>query len=251
MNKKILLSLCVSTVLILSSCGLSDTVPSEQDTSSTGTVSSEQDTSSTVPDLDFNQQEKKPDVSKPSSVAEYDAVVISIDESNIHEIGETIEYIDVSFSEFSIIDTDTLPETIEESSFKHYNIYVDENGALKEEYTYIFATYDVTNITDTKQEYNFRSSSFVVLNSNLEIIDSSVECSYISDAGEGREAYTRVMDAGETQTVTTGYIIKKELVDSDDLYFMPTLSMGDVTVSMGDTTLSMGDDSGDKVVKVS
>ena len=148
----------------------------------------------------------------------------TINNSNIYEMNDKINIDGIEFSNLTLTVSKDILNGILKDDIIYFDEETDDNGRLLQEQSYIFADITLNNTTSETVEIYLSFGTFIVLNSENEITDSSIETRYRSDytsTDPYRKDYFKYSLApNSSSAVTIGYIVRDTIINSNDLYYM-------------------------------
>ncbi len=172
-------------------------------------------------------------------VEEYSIPDVKLDSSLIYQPGETITDGDLSFSNFKCSSGAQLPSDIQSDKF----IYRDGDltpgsNALSGGKEYLFAEFEISNNSQTTISCNIGSYTFIIANSELIELGRTYEPRYFSAGGDvtKKDFYNLALKPNEKRTIVLGYILDKEALGNNALYY--TVGEGSGSgIAVGDSSV--------------
>ena len=144
--------------------------------------------------------------------------------SNVYDINEPMNIDDIEYSNFKVTVSKNIINGLSKNEIIYNGESSDNDGKLLQKMSYMFVELTIANKTSSQAILYLSGGSFVVLDSENNISDSSVDLRYRSDYTSTdpykKDYYKYILEGGEKHTVKLVYIVNDELINSNNLYYM-------------------------------
>lgn len=146
-----------------------------------------------------------------------------VDEENIFELNDSINFDGIIYSNISVEYSKELPKNVSKDEVTYFEEKANDKGKLIDDNYYIICKITIENNTKKAYEVDLSGGKFAVLDENNAVYDSSQELRYRSgylQTESDKNYYFSTLGSNEKKEFLLCYIVNESILKSDNLYYV-------------------------------